>query len=157
MSDSIPVLALVVIALLALTLLLRLRRLSGGREGAVAPKRSRGRYVYVIARQDRRGRAVGPVKLGIARDPEARLKTFQTANPQPLVLYRTFKVVHARALERDVHCRLRPFRLKGEWFALSPERAVTAVHVVLDIPRRGLVPAWHRLALHWQLRGEPRG
>ena len=68
------------------------------------------------------------------------------------MLYRTFRVTRAPALEADVHRRLHPFRLKGEWFAVSPERAVTAVHLVLGRPRRGLGPAWQRAMLRWHLR-----
>ncbi len=147
MIDPFHILAgIVLLAVLALPL-----RWPRRRDDAPA-RRGAGRYVYVIARLDRRGRAVGPTKIGIAKDPERRLRTFQTANPLPLTLYRTFRVARASALEADVHRRLGPLRLKGEWFALSPERAVSAVHMVLDRPRPGLRPAWHRLVLRLALR-----
>ncbi len=113
------------------------------RDRASGPKLS-ARYVYVIARTDRRGRPVGPTKIGITKDPRQRLRTLQTANPRPLVLCKTFRVLRAAELEREVHRRLSRFRMKGEWFALSPEQAVTAIHRVIKRPQPGLFPARYR-------------
>ena len=120
-----------------------------------SPRRS-GRYVYVISRVDRQGRPVGPSKVGIAKDPERRLRAFQTANARKLVLYETFGVRNARALEQAVHRRLRPYRMKGEWFALPPEQAVAAVRMTMGRPRPGLGPLWQRLKLRFGLRWRER-
>jgi len=129
-------------ALAVLTLVAWRRRRSGRRQ-----TRTPGNHVYVIAYRSKRGRAIGPSKIGIARDPEQRLRTFQTANPRPLMLYKTFPVSRARALEQAVHRHLRPVRMKGEWFALPPERAAMAVRSVMQHPRRSPIPAWARFGL----------
>jgi len=110
------------------------RRVRVGQRARV--RRGGGQHVYIIARTDKCGRAIGPTKVGIAKDPQRRLKTFQTANPRKLILYETFRVSRARALEGAVHRHLRPFRMTGEWFAIPPERAATAVHRVMR-RRRG--------------------
>ena len=138
---------------LAACILLCILRRAPRRAALTERERQRtGRYVYVIANTDARGKAVAPIKVGIAKDPGQRLRTFQTANPRRLRIYRTFRVTRAQALEQAVHRHLHPFRMKGEWFAVSPEQAVTAVHVVLDRPRGGIGPAWQRLKLRVGLR-----
>lgn len=135
-----------VVALAALTLAAAWRRRASARTPARAPARPRN-HVYVIAYRSKRGRAIGPSKIGIAKDPEQRLRTFQTANPRPLMLYKTYPVARARALEQAVHRHLRPVRMKGEWFALPPERAARAVRTVMKRPRRSAVPTWARFSL----------
>jgi len=65
----------------------------------------------------------GPVKVGIATDPQARLEQLQTANPFPLRLLATFS--GGASLEREIHKRLAIHRMNGEWF--HPHADVMAV------------------------------
>ena len=71
-------------------------------------------FVYAIQAGDD-----GPIKIGWAFDPRFRLAELQTGNAAEL---RIIGVVEAdRMLERALHVRLRPYRLRGEWFKACPE------------------------------------
>lgn len=61
----------------------------------------------------------GPVKIGISRDPKARLAQIQTSFPMRLVLIGT-KASNVAA-ERAIHQLLGGARVSGEWFKRSPE------------------------------------
>lgn len=79
--------------------------------------------VYIIQWSDD-----GPVKIGWSAYPAGRLQELQTAN---------WAELHLRALipapckpliiERKTHQIAANYRLRGEWFDLSPLEAVTAV------------------------------
>lgn len=82
-------------------------------------------FVYVIAVGDR-GEARAPVKVGLADDPEARLRNLQCANPEPLTLWARIEAPNreiARALERAFHDTQAPKRRRGEWFDIEPDYA----------------------------------
>jgi hypothetical protein len=57
--------------------------------------------------------AGGPVKIGVAKDPAARLCLLQTGNPQRLVIRRVWPL----DCERYLHRRHGSHRLTGEWFS----------------------------------------
>lgn len=83
-------------------------------------------FLYVIAA---RGSDEGPVKLGLSADPDARLRTLQTASPQPLEI-RHREPVDARIvkdLERLLHRDMGHRRRRGEWFAMRVDEAVAQV------------------------------
>jgi hypothetical protein len=67
-------------------------------------------YVYVI-----QGDAETPIKVGTARDVEARINALQTGNPQRLRLLHVLPGDYR--LEWNFHQRLKPGRVLGEWFA----------------------------------------
>lgn len=77
-------------------------------DGDVAPDSG---YVYAI--QAGNG---GPVKLGRANAPAARLADIQRMNPMPLML---LGIAHGGSAERNIHNRHMKKRLHGEWFALA--------------------------------------
>jgi len=58
----------------------------------------------------------GPVKIGVARNPEERLKQHQTGSPFPLRIIKTIKRVSPK-YESELHKRFSSFRLHGEWFS----------------------------------------
>jgi hypothetical protein len=95
-----------------------------------------GCFVYVIAIR-RGGDAVPPIKVGISSDPAGRLRTFQTACPYPLVLRGAYLFESrdlAERIERTFHREQRDRQTHGEWFDLSPLRAVTwLARVVLRV------------------------
>lgn len=56
----------------------------------------------------------GPIKIGIATNIEARLSSLQVGSPTPLHL-----IAHTPGTkdeEEDLHQRLTPYRIRGEWF-----------------------------------------
>lgn len=63
-----------------------------------------------------RMRETGHIKVGIARNTQKRLDTLQTGNPEKLDLLAFTVVVKGRPLEREIHRKLAPYRLSGEWF-----------------------------------------
>jgi hypothetical protein len=75
-------------------------------------------YVYFI------GSAAGPIKVGWARNPDARLREFQTGSPDALILLGAFRVNDPRKFEGVLHTALDRARIRGEWFkrdhALAP-------------------------------------
>lgn len=59
-------------------------------------------------------------KIGISTIPPlARLANLQTGCPMNLSMIHVFANLGAAELEREIHARLRQFRMRGEWFKLS--------------------------------------
>jgi hypothetical protein len=58
----------------------------------------------------------GNIKLGISRDPRARLNQLQTGNSSRLELVAIRPAVNRFADERAVHADADAYRLRGEWF-----------------------------------------
>ena len=71
------------------------------------------RLVYFI------GAADGPVKIGMAVDPLARLSGLQSANPRELAILAIAK--GGRQAELRYHWRFRAIRIRGEWFERTYE------------------------------------
>ena len=61
----------------------------------------------------------GPVKIGRAVDHHARIRSLQTASPEPLLVLAIAPGGAAR--ESMIHQRLKPHRLSGEWYQPVPE------------------------------------
>lgn len=57
----------------------------------------------------------GRLKIGLAREPEKRLRGLQAGSPVPLTLLA--KIPGSLALEAQLHKRFEKYRLHGEWFA----------------------------------------
>lgn len=88
------------------------------------PRESRAAKVYVIG-------ALGhPIKIGVAREPEDRLRKLQTSSPTKLVLHYEIEVDDVFGVERACHTTLSAHRLEGEWFDVSPETAIEVVQRV---------------------------
>jgi Meiotically Up-regulated Gene 113 (MUG113) protein len=79
----------------------------------LALSESEAQYVYFI--QAGEG---GPLKVGIAFDVNARLRSLQTASPFDLRLLGS--VPGARRAEEALHHIFAPHRLRGEWFSPHP-------------------------------------
>ena len=74
-------------------------------------------YVYFIANQRKT-----VVKIGIANNPQKRLKTFQTANHEELIILRILKVknrTEAFQIETALHRKFIKHHIRGEWFKLT--------------------------------------
>lgn len=92
-------------------------------------------HIYVMARQmdDEWGQ---PVKVGISRNPQARLATINTASPFRVGIYRSFRVQNRRMaelFERIFHKLNASVRLHGEWFQLTPQEAVECLGYGLTV------------------------
>jgi hypothetical protein len=57
----------------------------------------------------------GPIKIGVAIRPEARLEQLQIGCPYPLTLVASIPATVR--IERQIHKHLAPHRKAGEWFA----------------------------------------
>jgi hypothetical protein len=81
-------------------------------------------FLYVIAADP-----AGPVKLGLSINPEKRVRQLQTGNVAKLILHHIEEVDEDRvkAAESALHKLLRHKRLKGEWFSLTVEEAISEV------------------------------
>ena len=60
-----------------------------------------------------------PVKIGLAQSVKARMWNLQVSCPFPMILLASVPI--NREVERFVHQHLEPFRMRGEWFARTPE------------------------------------
>ncbi|TIW23120.1 MAG: GIY-YIG nuclease family protein [Mesorhizobium sp.] len=92
---------------------------------------SAGRSVYVIAA------GLGTVKIGLSRDPEARLAGLQVASPVALMLAyaEEFVDVSAHDVERVAHRLMAGSRASGEWFHTSVDDACKAIKRAAEIVR----------------------
>lgn len=71
-------------------------------------------YVYVI------GEANGDrVKIGHSINPGQRLKGLQTSHPEKLYLW-GFCEQRSPFTEKEIHEKLKEYRLEGEWFKVTP-------------------------------------
>jgi hypothetical protein len=70
---------------------------------------------------------VGPVKIGVAGDPAARVASMRTAHAGELVLLGS--VPGGINLERKIHDVLAPWRVRGEWFKDSGEVMSVVTHL----------------------------
>ena len=80
-------------------------------------------YVYLIRCGD------DFFKIGIATDPQDRLKQLQTGNPETLWLVKYFSFDNARLIEETLHNTFSAFRTNGEWFKLTDDQ----VNRILDL------------------------
>lgn len=86
-----------------------------------------GSMTWLYAVHDSSARAI---KIGIAKDVATRVSTLQTGNPNGLALLGACPA--SIGLERRFHEALRPWAVRGEWFAESDE-----VLYLVDLIRAG--------------------
>jgi Meiotically up-regulated gene 113 len=92
-------------------------------------------HLYVIGQDER----CSIVKLGHARDPEARLRDLQVGNPQPLKVLALFEGYgHWEPL---LHQAFSAHRLAGEWFDLKTDDPAGTVREAMDKIREAVVRA----------------
>lgn len=63
----------------------------------------------------------GPVKIGVARDPVARLRELQVGNHEFLRLLGYTEECDAFKIEQRLHRQLHASCIRGEWFRISPD------------------------------------
>jgi DNA-binding MarR family transcriptional regulator/predicted GIY-YIG superfamily endonuclease len=87
-------------------------------------------YVYFIIA------GTGPIKIGVASDPETRLNALQTAHYKRLRLLSTIECATREAafkLENALHCMYKDHNLMNEWFDIAPGEITTVVAVLLEV------------------------
>ena len=72
-------------------------------------------FVYFIGDSN----SAGPIKIGVAANVEARLKSLQTGNPNPLLILGIIEGGHK--VEQALHKKFEKFRHHGEWFNPTEE------------------------------------
>lgn len=75
----------------------------------------RKQKVYVMQHE------LGPVKIGIAKDPEGRLSDLQVSCPYEIHIKKTKGVQNAHEVEQYLHSHFRKYHMRGEWFDI-PKR-----------------------------------
>ena len=88
------------------------------------------RWVYLIGSTLTR-----PVKIGVAKNAEARLDELRIGSPVPLHII--WKARGGRALEGSLHEYFAPYRIHGEWFDFgdeSPAALVATAAVLMGNP-----------------------
>lgn len=92
----------------------------GNRTRGQSPQKRLNRdvYSYVYFVQDGTD---GPIKIGLADNPEQRLSSLQVGNPRPLTLLATFQTWEPRKDEAQIHARFAEHRIRGEWFHPHPD------------------------------------
>lgn len=87
-------------------------------------------FVYVISEVG------GPfLKVGIARNPDARMANLQTANARKLILQKAFDYptrAIATVVEQKIHELLAPHHVSGEWFSCHVDDAMAVWWQVSD-------------------------
>lgn len=75
-------------------------------------------FIQVMVMQGRKRRG-GPIKVGVARNVERRLRTLQTANYNELRLVCSIPCrgrLAAYGLEREIHKAFKRKHIRGEWY-----------------------------------------
>ena len=67
------------------------------------------------------------LKIGISKNPRARLKSLQTSSPYELTMEKTYIVKDAKIAESLVHMKLKDYHERGEWFKVSIDLVDKAV------------------------------
>lgn len=76
-------------------------------------------FIYVIGNSENRQ------KIGFTKNPQRRLKTLQTGNPDKLYLHHCVEIPDekTRVMEKKIHSEIGYKRITGEWFNISAEDA----------------------------------
>lgn len=82
-------------------------------------RKKRGAFIYIV-------QAGEFVKIGIAVDVKVRLSELQVGCPYQMSLLRFWRSLKPARDERMIHHKLKPYRVRGEWFKL-PELVLAAI------------------------------
>lgn len=87
-----------------------------------------GSFIYFILQEEDRSEELGGfIKIGVARNPRARLRELQTGNPRLLRLIALCR--GDLETEKWLHQELVSYRSRGEWFQLGTAwHALMALH-----------------------------
>lgn len=69
-------------------------------------------FIYLITNQK------GHYKIGVSKNPDKRIKSMETGNPDDLVIFYRYKTKNAHKIERILHRLFESYKVKLEWFEL---------------------------------------
>lgn len=107
--------------------------------------------MYVICHKSDDGLHVPPCKIGIANQPEQRLRSLQTGSAKRLHLYSTIQMPRMIAVETERGIlSTSEHKMVGEWITMEPKTALGTIKLWLlfaaeaftDIPRE---QAWETI------------
>lgn len=87
-------------------------------------------FLYVICESEN----ASSVKIGVSANPDRRVKQLQTGHEAKLSVFHreTVDSKKAKPLETLVHRALAHKKIRGEWFALSPQDAALEIkHAII--------------------------
>jgi hypothetical protein len=87
--------------------------------------------IYIIKSE------AGPVKVGIAEDPQERLKALTRCQPFDASLCHAAEVENPELVEKAAHHLLNEKHRRGEWFDISLEEATAAVAEAVKLVDNG--------------------
>ena len=98
-------------------------------------KNAKSAKIYVMA-------SAGRVKVGRSNNPELRRRMLQASTPTALtIVHTTDERDDSSYVETAAHHILAAKRLAGEWFDVSPDEAIAAVHAaIVSVERAKAVP-----------------
>jgi len=103
---------------------------------------SRTDHVYVAGFQD-----CSAVKVGASANPSDRVASLRSVTGRPMALFWSERVRPATFIEGIALGALEPNRIKGEWFAVSPEAAIAVA--------KSAIARWVDPATGWLRDGAP--
>lgn len=89
-------------------------------------------FIYIVCEN---GIEEGPVKVGISQSPSIRLMGLQSGCWNKLTVYHTFLLDNkgeAAKIEAAFHAAFNELRMCGEWFGITPQRAIAAINTYLN-------------------------
>lgn len=109
----------------------------------VLPQDSRNRqYVYVIENTNN-----GAVKIGVAHDPEARLKQLQTGSVDELrIAYTSYLCSNAFQVESFMHQHFADSHIRGEWYQADVGEVVDVLEKQTYVLRSNFNNTWGMFA-----------
>jgi hypothetical protein len=87
--------------------------------------------------------STGHYKIGFSKQPDKRIKHFDTQMPVDVTIIHTIETDDAPELEKVLQRHYRPKRQKGEWFALEKR----------DVETLKAIPEWRHREWHFVLNG----
>lgn len=136
--------------------------MTGDEDTATRVRSQHEQCVYIIENE------LGFVKIGIAKDPEARLREIQIGTPFRVWVRDSRRVPDARRIERFLHDRFKKYHIRGEWFDIPEDELDFQIPTKVTVgipnteiniePGRDLTYAWARTfdRLVLALRGKTR-
>ncbi|KKK73124.1 hypothetical protein LCGC14_2896960, partial [marine sediment metagenome] len=95
------------------------------------PRYTKDQCVYLFTTPN------GYCKVGIAKDPEKRVRELQCGCPETISFHGATLLradgMDPREMERVVHSVLRPYRSSGEWFKITVADAIRAFGTAWDV------------------------
>lgn len=100
--------------------------------------------IYFIRERDRiDGGSSSYVKIGMvndtSRDSQERLRDHQTGNPRDLELHHVTETPGPFRVERFLHQRFGPNRVRSEWFRLSDDELAVAIQTAEQLAKEAFV------------------